>query len=49
MGAFVLPIIAASVVITVICTWIALARYDKKHPPAQDNDPRARRDNPRPR
>ena len=44
MGAFVLPTIAASVVITVIAAWIALARYDKKHPPAQGNDPRAGRE-----
>ena len=44
MGAFVLPAIATGVVFTVICAWVALSRYDKKHPPAQDNNPGARRD-----
>ena len=33
MGAFVLPVIAATVVITIVCSWIALAHYDRKHPP----------------
>jgi len=47
MGALVLPTIAAAVLITVICSWIALARYDKKHPPAQDNEPGSMRDKPR--
>jgi hypothetical protein len=46
MGAFVLPTIAAGVLFTVICSWIALARYDKKHPPTQDNEPGARRVDP---
>ena len=44
MGPYVLPAIATLVVITIICSWIALARYDKKHPPTQDDDARDRRD-----
>ena len=47
MGAFVLPTIAAGVLFIVICSWIALARYDKNHPPPQDNEPGARPNDPR--
>jgi hypothetical protein len=30
--------IAGIVVFTIICAWVALARYDKKHPP-EDREP----------
>jgi hypothetical protein len=41
MGPFVLPTIALVLVVTIFCAWIALDRYDKKHP-NQDQDSKRR-------